>query len=396
MTQKKLPELDILRIISILIVIIFVHLKDYGYSFYMEVDLYYIYFFNGLGIYVAMGSMVFLSGFGLFLNKNNRNIDSYGKLLSFLKRRFLRIFPLYWIAIPLFIVFVGYLNIDSLYLLAHIFGMQIIVAPEFGPPMLTLWFIGIIVVYYLIFLFLSYLGSLKKIIPGAIVILFIFVYLNIMFGLVEYRFFYYYLFFILGIVLANLYTSQLFLRVKEKFEKRNKVIPLVLAGCLAALFFFTYQFLAEFFYSTLVSEYGTFHVSIILDSNPGFIQSAILVIFINLIIGSYIIFTVSLFYLFIHIFRLILPKFRLATIFSKIAYSTYCVYLFHRIFLLLYAGILTYGFNIDTFDKDNVYLLYLFVPFIFVFSYLIQKGYDTLINIIFRKSRKETQVIEDN
>ena len=362
----------------------------------MEVDLYYIYFFNGLGIYVAMGSMVFLSGFGLFLNKDNRNIDSCGKLLSFLKRRFLRIFPLYWIAIPLFIVFVGYLNIDSLYLLAHIFGMQIIVAPEFGPPMLTLWFIGIIVVYYLIFLFLSYLGSLKKIIPGAIVILFIFVYLNIMFGLVEYRFFYYYLFFILGIVMANLYTSQSFSRVKEYFNKINKLLPLFLAGCSAVLFFFTYQFLAELFYSTLVSEYGIFHVSFILDSNPGFIQSAMLVIFINLIIGSYIIFTVSLFYLFIHIFKLILPKLRLDAVFSKIAYSTYCVYLFHRIFLVIYAGILTYGFNIDTFNKDNVYLLYLFVPFIFVFSYFIQKGYDLIVNAIFRKSRKKTQVIEDN
>jgi hypothetical protein len=99
--------------------------------------------------------------------------------------------------------------------------MQIIVAPEFGPPMLTLWFIGIIVVYYLIFLFLSYLGSLKKIIPGALVILFIFVYLNIMFGLVEYRFFYYYLFFIAGIVMANLYTSQLFSRVKEYYSLRD-------------------------------------------------------------------------------------------------------------------------------------------------------------------------------
>ena len=396
MTQKKLPELDILRIVSILIVIIFVHLKDYGYSFYMEVDLYYIYFFNGLGIYVAMGSMVFLSGFGLFLNKDNRNINSRRKLFSFLKKRFLRIFPLYWIAIPLFIIFVGYLDIDSLYLLAHIFGMQIIVSPVFGPPMLTLWFIGIIVVYYLIFLLLSYLGSLKKIIPGALVILLIFVWLNIMFGLVEYRFFYYYLFFIAGIIIANLYSSQWFSRIKEKFNKRNKLIPLALIGCLAVLFFFTYQYLAEFFYAYLVSEYGMFHVSFILDLNPGFFQSAILVIFINLIIASYIIFTVSLFYVFIQIFRLIVPKLRLDTVFSKIAYSTYCVYLFHRIFLILYTGILTYTFNVDTFDKDNVYLLYLFVPFIFVFSYLIQKGYDMLINLILRKFRRKPQVSENN
>jgi hypothetical protein len=345
---------------------------------------------------VAMGSMVFLSGFGLFLNKDNRNIDSRGKLISFLKKRFLRIFPLYWVAIPLFIVFVGYIDIDSLYLLAHIFGMQIIVAPEFGPPMLTLWFIGIIVVYYLIFLLLSYLGSLKKIIPGAFAVLLFFVYLNIMFGLVEYRFFYYYLFFIAGIVIAKLYSSQLFSRVKEEFNKRNKLIPLVLVGSLSVLFFFIYQILAEFVYNFLVSEYGSFHVSFILDMNPGFIESAILVIQINLIIMSYIIFTVSLFYLFIHFFKLIFPKLRLDLLFSKIAYSTYCVYLFHRIFLIFYAAILTYGFNIDTFDRENVYLLYLFVPFIFFFSYLIQKGYDTIVKLIFKKPRKDPEIDKAN
>ncbi|MBY9012912.1 MAG: acyltransferase [Candidatus Lokiarchaeota archaeon] len=396
MTKKKLPELDILRIVSILIVIIFVHMKDYGYSFYVEVNQYYIYFFNGLGIFVAMGSMVFLSGFGLFLNKDNRNIDSTGKLITFLKKRFLRIFPLYWIAIPLFVVFLGYFDIDFLYLLAHIMGMQIIVAPIFGPPMLTLWFIGIIVVYYLIFIILSYLGSIKKIIPAAIVILIIFVFLNVTFGFVEYRFFYYYFFFIAGIVIANIYTSQFYIRVKESFNKRSKLIPLIIAGCSAFLFYLIYQFLAEFSYSFFTLEYGTFILSFILDMNPGFLQSAMAVILTNLIIIVYIIFTVSLFYLFIHIFRLIIPKIKLDSIFSRIAYSTFCVYLFHRIFLIIYVAILTYGLNIDTFNKDNVYLVYLFIPFIFLFSYFIQKLYDLIIKTIFRESQKVPKIEKDS
>ena len=151
-----------------------------------------------------MGSFVFVSGFGLYLNPNNRNFNTAKKLLTFLKKRFLRIFPIYWIAIVLFIIFVGYLNIDPLYLLFHFLGMQILVTPYFGPPMLTLWFIGIIVIFYLIYIVLKSLGSIKLIIPASIGIPFFFVFLRGFFGLVEYRFLYYYFIFITGIVTAQI------------------------------------------------------------------------------------------------------------------------------------------------------------------------------------------------
>ena len=89
MTDERLPELDILRIISILIVMILIHIpNDYAYSYYIELDSYSIFLFHTLGIEVAMGSFVFLSGFGLYLNKNNRKINTFEKLFTFVKKDF--------------------------------------------------------------------------------------------------------------------------------------------------------------------------------------------------------------------------------------------------------------------------------------------------------------------
>jgi len=78
MTDERLTELDILRLISILIVVILIHIpNDYAYSYYIELEQYTIFLFHTLGIMVAMGSFVFLSGFGLYLNKNNRKINTF-------------------------------------------------------------------------------------------------------------------------------------------------------------------------------------------------------------------------------------------------------------------------------------------------------------------------------
>jgi len=392
MTDERLPELDILRIISILIVVILIHIpNDYAYSYYIGLDPYTTFLFHTLGIKVAMGSFVFLSGFGLYLNKNNRKINTFEKLFKFLKKRILRIFPLYWIALFLFLIFLDYLDINFLYILAHVFGMQMIVAPLFGPPILTLWFVGIIVIYYLIFIILSYTGSIKRIIPTSIVILFFFAFLNVFFGLVEYRFFYYYLIFITGIIAANIYTSPQYNRIKEKLKDRQKSIPLILALCFAVLSFVIYLLLSQLCYTTFNLEYGTTYLHVILDQQPGFIESASAILLVDLIIISYIIFTISLFHFFIGILRLLFPKEKVSSIFSIIAYSTYGVYLFHRVFLIIYTFTLTEVFQIDVFELANLYLVLLLVPFIFLFSFLIQKAADWLLKLPSR--RKSINVI---
>jgi hypothetical protein len=51
MKDERLPELDILRIISILIVVILIHIpNDYAYSYYIESEPYTIFLFHTLGI----------------------------------------------------------------------------------------------------------------------------------------------------------------------------------------------------------------------------------------------------------------------------------------------------------------------------------------------------------
>ena len=92
MANQKLPEINVLRIISILIVVLLIHIPlSYAYNFYLDLDQYGVFLVNNVGIFVSMGSFAFVSGFGLYLNPNNRNINSTKKLLTFLKKRFIRI-----------------------------------------------------------------------------------------------------------------------------------------------------------------------------------------------------------------------------------------------------------------------------------------------------------------
>jgi peptidoglycan/LPS O-acetylase OafA/YrhL len=376
-TNQKLPEIDILRILSILIVVLLIHIPlSYAYNFYLDLDQFGVFLVNNVGIYVSMGSFVFVSGFELYLNPNNRNFNSGKKLLTFLKKRLIRIFPLYWIAIILFLFFVGYLDIDPLYLLFHFLGMQIIVAPYFGPPMLTLWFIGIIVIYYLIYIVLNSLGSIKLIIPASFGILFFFVFLNGFFGLVESRFFIYYFMFIAGIVVAHIYTSPPYNRVKERLREIPRVILLLIPLCTAILGFITFQFLTQFCFSTLISEYGNYNLYFILETNPDFFQLATIYFLINLIIMAFLVFAISSLNFIFRAFRLIFSKSKIESVVSVIAYSTYCVYLFHRVFLAIFIALLSLGLNIDMREQDNFYIVLIFIPFIFLFSYLIQKALD--------------------
>ena len=380
--KSKLAELDILRIVSILIVVILIHIpNDYAYSFYMELDSYTGYLLHTSGIYIAMGSFVFISGFGLYLNQNNRNINSFEKLSKFLKKRFIRIFPLYWVALILFVLFVGYSDINLFYLIAHVFGMQMIVAPLYGPPILTLWFIGIIIVYYLIFIILSFSGSIYRILPISLAILLLFACLNIFLGLVEYRFFFYYLLFILGIVASNIYSSPLYIRVKERIKNINVSVPLIIALGIALLSIITYLSLSRIVYDIFLLEFGTTHLELILDQNPGILVSASVILLVDLRIILFITFSISTFYVIIGGLRLIFRKNEVGSIFSVIAYSTYCVYLFHRIFLGLYTLILMDLLNLNSWERLEFEVVLLFVPFIFLFSYFIQRFSDWVMNL---------------
>ena len=389
MTNQKFAEFDVMRIIAILIVVILIHIPlSYAYCFYLDLTQFGVFMVNNVGIYVAMGSFVFVSGFGLYLNPNNRNLNSSSRIFTFLKKRFIRIFPLYWIAIILFLFFVGYLDINPFYLLFHLLVLQIIVAPLFGPPMLTLWFIGIIVIYYLIYIVLNQFDSLKWIIPASIAILFFFVFLNWIFGLVENRFFLYYLLFIFGIITALVYTSPKYYQVKERLSKIRPPVLLLIPLFAAILGYIAFTFLSEFCYSYFISQYGTYNLHFIWELNLNFFQLAQAILLINLIIISFIIFAISLSNLIFRGFGLVFSTDKILLAVSMTAYATYAVYLFHRIFLAIFTSIMTFGLGVNMLARENLYIVLLFVPFIFLFSYLIQMAYDRGWKLISNRSRE--------
>ncbi|WP_371805224.1 acyltransferase family protein [Candidatus Lokiarchaeum ossiferum] len=377
MKNTKFIELDILRIISCLIVVVLIHIpNNYGYTFYMDFSTYTGYLFHTLGINNSMSAFVFISGFSLFLSKNNRNLNSRTKIGQFLKKRFLRIFPLYWIALIIYFIIFPFFETSFIYGVAHVFGLQIFFAPLGGDPIWTIWFIGIIVLYYLIFIVLSYLDSLKKIIPAAIIIDAIFVALNLLFGIVEYRFFQYYNFFILGIIIAKFYTSNEFENLKEKLLSKNKNGFIFLALIIALVCLPVYFLTSNLVYTYLNAQHGTPHIVFLVMQQAGSFEIAIAVILMNLIAVLFIASSISILYLVKRLLFKIFKEKSVQKIFSTVGYATFGVYLFHRPLLIIFSEIITRIFNINLFTKANLWIVLMFVPFIFLVSFFVQRIVD--------------------
>ena len=352
----------------------------------MELDRYTGFFLHTLGIDVALGSFTFLSGLGLYIQKRNRGINNSEKLITFLKNRFLRIYPLYWIALVLFFIFFDfYWGMDVIYLIAHFVGLQIIVAPLFSPPIWTLWFIGIIVIYYLIFILLSYLGSIKRIIPASLVILAVFLILHFNFNLIEYRFFVYYPPFIFGIIIAEVYKSSYFSTIKEKLMNIHYLIPFLIITCSVIIGWILYTRLAWFTYITYLRNYRTQFLGLIVDQQLTVFEFVAVILLTDCVIVAFLIFISSIFNLSIRVLSRIIDKMYIERAIFLVSYSTYAVYLFHRPFLITFNAVMLAVFNIDMLEKSNFYLTAISIPILIFLSFLIQKLMDKGIPVIYEK-----------
>ncbi len=94
--KEKMIAFDFLRALAIAMIIP-AHLSNFLSSTYSKLALYAIdpYFAN-----MGLGLFIFMSGYLLYYN--NHSINSFQSVLSFYKKRLLRIFPLYWAAIAAF------------------------------------------------------------------------------------------------------------------------------------------------------------------------------------------------------------------------------------------------------------------------------------------------------
>ena len=108
-----------------------------------------------------LGVALFLFASGASLAQNTK-INNIGDILKFYIKRFLRIYPAYWTAIILCIVFSStLLQFNFRNCIELITGFQAYLADFNGPLNYAFWFIGLIICLYLIYPILDYLFKKK-------------------------------------------------------------------------------------------------------------------------------------------------------------------------------------------------------------------------------------------
>jgi|ERR1035437_716757 peptidoglycan/LPS O-acetylase OafA/YrhL len=386
--NNKIIAFDFLRALAI-IMIIPAHLSNFLFSIYSKLGLYAFdpYFAN-----MGLGLFIFISGYLLYYN--NHSINSLQSLLSFYKKRLFRIFPLYWTAlvayIVVFSVFAQKLNTSFVFphadsafghfnILIHILGLQIFLAPAYASPMLTLYFIGLIIAFYTLYPFIiMFSKDARYILLNSFLIFIVFLLLSRTFSIIDSRFFMFFPVFVFGIL-----TCKESLFEKSEIEILKKPVIRIILAVLPVIFVLiivlesrTLLFLDPKVYFTINSVgIGTIKSSMIvamldnwadsLNLNYATLQFILDTLLLNIFVIIFCIFEYRFATKFIN------DNFSsaLSSIFTYIATSSYCVYLFHRPFFVLWNS----GTNfIHNYILHDIVIIFISLPILFFVSYNIQ------------------------
>jgi peptidoglycan/LPS O-acetylase OafA/YrhL len=191
-TKSRLQALDVLRALAVILLILH-HGGIYNFSF-PGFDL--VQLRSYVGLYL-LGSFVFLAGC-----LSMRSVEGHG-LRRFLARRLVRIYVPYVITLLLFLWLIEP-DLSGSDLILHLLGAQVLLAPKFTTPILTLWFIGLILMCYLILAVMS--RTLKR--PGSILLgcLAVFIAAGLLreyAGVIHHSFFYYFPAYAAGAILTR-------------------------------------------------------------------------------------------------------------------------------------------------------------------------------------------------
>ncbi len=196
--KNHIIELDYVRALAILLIIV-AHLHFYINSRFLDK------WSNSIA-FVGLNLFFMLSG---YLLNSSRKINSTNEIIIYIKNRARRIFPLYWLAFILFMIYdllglnlVGTIRNTKLILL-NIIGLQGLFQPQYTTY--GIWFVGVIILYYIVYIFISsYSNGICEIIIKSIIVMILFVLLKVKFGLINSNFFIYYLVFVGGIIAAEI------------------------------------------------------------------------------------------------------------------------------------------------------------------------------------------------
>lgn len=336
--------IDILKIVG-MILILLGHFPGYfNLPILREIETYLVTL--GLSIFV------FVSGFSLSLNYNH--IEKVVEVWMFCKKRLLRIYPLYLTALGIFILMFYVLHIyhnpksDSIFLMTtvHFFGLQVFFEPLI-PSMFTLWYIGLIILYYIVFIVIAITGGdCRRTFLIALGLFAFFFCLRIFLNLIGDRFFMYYPLFVLGIIV----NKSLILKSKTM---QTWFVGLILgASAITSIFFLWIPRHVVYSRVGLPSNW-TFEgliilIAFMLTNTVFFVWSAMALADSPFIIRQN--FTIKLI--------------------SFMSIGSYSVYLFHRPILVF----LRLGVNKFISEILHCYILiFVIIPFLFLVGYFIQQ-----------------------
>jgi peptidoglycan/LPS O-acetylase OafA/YrhL len=318
-SAKRNIGIDLLRGTSILYIVGFWHLLDYTKVLPNGINQITLRLTD-----IILGAFVFISGYFLASKKIELSIQS---LMTFYRKRLLRIYPLYLIAICLFYIF----HISDNIALAK---AALAISMFMQPAPITLWFITMLIFFYLISPFIIVACRTMQIdklfFYSTIVIICLLAYSHYT-KLLDKRIILFLPAFISGALFAN---NKSYCNIYK-----SHIILIVMAICISASFVKTR-------YSTL--NYLLMMPMVVICSAFIFNKSK------QIEIKSKTAYRNILF----------------------LSYTSYCMYLFHRPIYIMMMSIY-FPANII---MQAIYLVILVIPCILLFSFIIQKLYDILID----------------
>lgn len=315
MKKERIIGLDLARVVAIFVVIGIYHNLGYAGRFHADPAVRVL-------VYSSLGVFTFISAFLLA----SKYVFSYkGEILSFYKKRVLRIWPLFVIS-SLMLALMGFNS-----WLSTIKGI-VGISPFWAPHPTTMWYVAMLISLYLITPFVIR-GSVWQQCIKAFLVMTVLGLLQICLGTVVPRTFNYFTVYLVGLLLGkNCYASTL------SFFHSKKVIAISLAWLvlLVVVFFTKNVYLKSF--SAVVGIISILNLSLLVADK----------------LHSHKFFTQSI---------------------SILSYASFCAYLFHREIIWLLFKL----YKPNGFLPIFCYVLFVAVPLSFFCAYLIQKAYDSLL-----------------
>ncbi len=212
-TRKRQMEFEALRGLSI-ILLLTLHSEIYDPIVFGET-------LKHIGFFVAsflLGSFFFLAGY--FTEASIRKPGQ--NLFRFVWSKFVRIYPPYWIAVLLFVYYLGF-SLKRTDMAVYAMNLQAVFSPVFVKQLLTLWYISMLVVFYIIFglMMFAFRSNLNLAIASTLVYVVAY-FANDMWGFFDPRFFQYYFIFLVGVYLYR------FSGLQESLFRLNPFVKIVL------------------------------------------------------------------------------------------------------------------------------------------------------------------------